>query len=308
MNRINRVVPTRFLPRSLQTSFIMNISHNEALSAAPAHATASAAARPHGAGAQALFTLDGVSFEASGRTLLKPLSLTLARHRMVGLIGHNGSGKSTLVKLLARQQQPAAGTLQFAGQPLAQWENRAFARKVAYLPQQLPAADGMTVRELVALGRYPWHGAFGRFSRTDTQKVFEAMAQTDVVCFADRAVDSLSGGERQRVWLAMLVAQDSECLLLDEPISALDIAHQIEVLALVRRLSEERGIGVVVVLHDINMAARFCDELIALKSGSLLAHGPTAELMRADMLSAIYGIPMGTVAHPHGGMPISFAH
>lgn len=286
----------------------MNISHNEALSAAPAHATASAAARPHGAGAQALFTLDGVSFEASGRTLLKPLSLTLARHRMVGLIGHNGSGKSTLVKLLARQQQPAAGTLQFAGQPLAQWENRAFARKVAYLPQQLPAADGMTVRELVALGRYPWHGAFGRFSRTDTQKVFEAMAQTDVVCFADRAVDSLSGGERQRVWLAMLVAQDSECLLLDEPISALDIAHQIEVLALVRRLSEERGIGVVVVLHDINMAARFCDELIALKSGSLLAHGPTAELMRADMLSAIYGIPMGTVAHPHGGMPISFAH
>jgi ferric hydroxamate transport system ATP-binding protein len=255
-----------------------------------------------------LFTLDNVSFDAGGRTLLKPLSITLAKHRMVGLIGHNGSGKSTLVKLLARQQQPAGGTLTFAGQPLAQWDSRAFARKVAYLPQQLPAADGMTVRELVALGRYPWHGALGRFSRTDTEKVFEAMEQTDVMRFADRAVDSLSGGERQRVWLAMLIAQDSECLLLDEPISALDIAHQIDVLALVRRLSEERGIGVVVVLHDINMAGRFCDELIALKGGSLLAHGPSAELMRADMLSAIYGIPMGTVAHPHGGMPISFAY
>ena len=126
----------------------------------------------------------------------------------------------------------------------------------------------MTVRELVALGRYPWHGALGRFSCTDTRKVLEAMEQTDVVGFADRAVDSLSGGERQRVWLAMLVAQDSDCLLLDEPIFALDIAHQIEVLALVRRLSEERGIGVVVVLHDINMAGRFCDELIALKGGS----------------------------------------
>ena len=154
----------------------------------------------------------------------------------------------------------------------------------------------MTVRELVALGRYPWHGALGRFSCTDTRKVLEAMEQTDVVGFADRAVDSLSGGERQRVWLAMLVAQDSDCLLLDEPIFALDIAHQIEVLALVRRLSEERGIGVVVVLHDINMAGRFCDELIALKGGSLLAHGPSAELMRADTLSAWARLRIRTAA------------
>ncbi|WP_205804809.1 ATP-binding cassette domain-containing protein [Burkholderia sp. Ac-20365] len=258
--------------------------------------------------AQALFTLDNVSFEAGGRTLLKPLSLTLAKQRVYGLIGHNGSGKSTLVKLLARQQRPAGGVIEFVGKPLEQWESRAFAREVAYLPQQLPAADGMTVRELVALGRYPWHGALGRFSRDDAQKVLEAMEQTDVLRFTDRAVDSLSGGERQRVWLAMLIAQDSDCLLLDEPISALDIAHQIEVLTLVRRLSEERGIGVVVVLHDINMAVRFCDELIALKGGSLLAHGPSAELMRAETLSAIYGIPMGTVTHPDGGMPISFAH
>ncbi|MFP6560680.1 ATP-binding cassette domain-containing protein [Paraburkholderia sp. B3] len=267
---------------------------------APAGASRSAA--------ETLFALDNVSFDAGGRTLLKPLSLTLSKHRMVGLIGHNGSGKSTLVKLLARQQRPSTGTLSFAGRPLAEWESRAFARKVAYLPQQLPAADGMTVRELVALGRYPWHGALGRFSRTDAQKVLEAMEQTDVLRFADRAVDSLSGGERQRVWLAMLVAQDSDCLLLDEPISALDIAHQIEVLALVRHLCEERGIGVVVVLHDINMAGRFCDDLIALKGGSLLASGPAAELMRAETLSAIYGIPMGTVPHPDGGMPISFAH
>jgi ferric hydroxamate transport system ATP-binding protein len=121
-------------------------------------------------------------------------------------------------------------------------------------------------------------------------------------------VDSLSGGERQRVWIAMLVAQDSECLLLDEPISALDIAHQIEVLQLVRTLSVERGLGVVVVLHDVNMAARFCDDLLALKGGRLLASGTPAELMHAETLGAIYGIPMGTVPHPHGGSPISFAH
>ncbi|WP_322053142.1 ATP-binding cassette domain-containing protein [Paraburkholderia bannensis] len=263
---------------------------------------------PNEAEASRLFSLDQVTLEVDGRALLKPLTLSLSKGRMYGLIGHNGSGKSTLVKLLARQQYPGGGVLRFAGRPIADWDNREFARKVAYLPQILPAADGMTVRELVALGRYPWHGALGRFTRTDESKVTQAMEQTDVARYADRAVDSLSGGERQRVWIAMLLAQDSDCLLLDEPISALDIAHQIEVLGLVRRLSAERELGVVVVLHDINMAARFCDELIALKDGRLLANGPTAHMMDAQTLSAIYGIPMMTLPHPHGGASsISFA-
>lgn len=261
-----------------------------------------------GAAASPMYEIEGVSFAVGRRTLLHPLSLTLPVQRVCGLIGHNGSGKSTLLKLLARQQRPTAGTVRFAGTPLGQWENRELARKVAYLPQQPPAADGMTVRELVSLGRYPWHGALGRFGVRDSAKVSEAMELTDVVRFADRAVDGLSGGERQRVWLAMLVAQDSDCLLLDEPISALDIAHQIEVLSLVRSLSENRGLSVVVVLHDINMAGRFCDDLIALKGGRLLTSGPSAELMRSDTLEDIYGIPMGIVPHPHGGTPISFAH
>jgi ferric hydroxamate transport system ATP-binding protein len=255
-----------------------------------------------------MYEIEDVSFVADGRTLLHPLTLSLPAQRVCGLIGHNGSGKSTLLKLLARQQRPTAGSVRFAGKPLAQWEGRELARKVAYLPQQPPAADGMTVRELVSLGRYPWHGALGRFSARDGEKVSEAMELTDVARFADRPVDALSGGERQRVWLAMLVAQDSDCLLLDEPISALDIAHQIEVLGLVRMLSEKRGLGVVIVLHDINMAGRFCDDLVALKGGRLLTNGPAAELMRPDTLEDIYGVPMGIVAHPQGGMPISFAY
>ncbi len=258
------------------------------------------------ADALSMFTLDAVSFAIPGRMLLEPLTLALPARRVVGLIGHNGSGKSTLLKLLARQQPATSGTIQFEGKALKDWGDRPFARKVAYLPQQTPPASGMLVKELVALGRYPWHGALGRFGQTDRDKVAEAMALTDVEMFADRLVDTLSGGERQRVWLAMLVAQDAECLLLDEPISALDVAHQMEVLSLVHRLSAERGIGVVVVLHDVNMAARFCDEIIALHGGKLIARGAPEAIMTEAELEAIYGIPMGVMAHPDTGKPISF--
>jgi len=259
-------------------------------------------------GLEPMYELDQVTFCSAGRVLLQPLTLTLTKQRVCGLIGHNGSGKSTLLKLLARQLEPASGTLRFGGCALSDWEGRAFARQVGYLPQQPPAAHGMTVRELVALGRYPWHGALGRFTQMDHEKVHEAVQLTDLTRFADRMVDSLSGGERQRAWIAMLIAQDSACLLLDEPTSALDIAHQIEVLELVRTLSSQRGLGVVIVLHDINMAGRFCDDLVALKGGRLLASGAASALIEEQMLGAIYGVPMGTVPHPRGGVPISFAY
>jgi iron complex transport system ATP-binding protein len=253
-----------------------------------------------------LYAVDGLCVQAGARALLADVSLRLARGRVCGLIGHNGSGKTTLLRVLARQQAATRGNVCFEGEPLDAWDSRAFARKVAYLPQTPPPADGMTVRELVALGRYPWHGALGRYTANDAQKVADAMALTDVQRFAGRYVDQLSGGERQRVWLAMLVAQDSDCLLLDEPISALDVAHQLDVLGLVRRLSETRGLGVVVVLHDINMAARFCDELVALHSGRLLVRGTPAEICRADVLESIYGVPMDTLAHPQGGVPVCY--
>jgi len=162
----------------------------------------------------------------------------------------------------------------------------------------------MLVKELVALGRYPWHGALGRFGKADRDKVDEAMSLTDVTDMADRFVDTLSGGERQRVWLAMLVAQDAECLLLDEPISALDVSHQVEVLTLVQRLSHSKGLGVLVVLHDVNMAARFCDEIIALHSGRLIARGTPPEIMTPDVLKQIYGIDMAIMAHPQTGLPV----
>lgn len=253
-----------------------------------------------------LFELDHASFSVGQRILLKPLTLTLPTRNVIGLIGHNGSGKSTLIKLLARQQTPTGGSISFEGRRLAEWRDRPFARKVAYLPQQAPGAAGMLVGELVALGRYPWHGPLGRFSAEDRRMVEEAMELTDVAIYRDRAVDTLSGGERQRVWLAMLMAQNPDCLLLDEPTSALDIAHQVEVLSLVRRLTEERGLGVVVVLHDVNMAARFCDEILALHSGAMIARGTPEEILTPDQLQAIYGTRMGVMRHPDTGSPMSY--
>lgn len=260
-----------------------------------------------GATSRVLYQLDGVSFETGGRVLLQPLTLSLTAGCMTALIGHNGSGKSTLLKLLARQQAPSCGSLRLHGTTLAEWPLREFARQVAYLPQHPPMGTGMTVRELVALGRYPWHGALGRLRAADHAAIEQALQLTDTTRFATQLVDHLSGGERQRVWLAMLVAQGASCLLLDEPTSALDIAHQVEVLRLLRDLTDSQALSVVIVMHDINLAARFCDELVALHSGRLLTSGTPDDLMHEDVLESIYGIPMDIVLHPHSGYRLGVA-
>lgn len=253
-----------------------------------------------------LFTLEGAGFAVAGRTLLAPLDLELRAGTVTGLIGHNGSGKSTLLKLLARQEAPTSGAIRFEARPLPEWSARALARRLAHLPQQPPAAPGLRVRELVALGRYPWHGALGRFGAADRSKVEEAMAATGVVDLAGRDVDTLSGGERQRAFIAMLIAQDAPSLLLDEPTSALDVAHQMEVLTLVRALCDSRGVSILVVLHDINLAARFCDDILALKAGQLIARGTPAELMEAKTLERIYGLAMGVIPAARPSRPMAF--
>jgi iron complex transport system ATP-binding protein len=254
------------------------------------------------------FSLCDVAFDVAERPILAPLTLEIPMDgQVLGLIGHNGSGKSTLLKVLARQQAPTSGSITLDGRPLDTWSDQALARKIAYLAQHLPSAAGMTVSELVSLGRYPWHGALGRFREVDRQKTEEAIALTGVRPLADRLVDTLSGGERQRAWLAMLVAQDTECLLLDEPISALDIAHQIEVLSLVRKLSKEKGLGIIIVLHDINMACRFCDTIMALHSGRVIMQGAPETIMTHDALRQIYGLPMDVMTHGPTGRPLAFA-
>lgn len=249
------------------------------------------------------FSLQGISFTVTGRTILLPLDLDLVAGKTIGLIGHNGSGKSTLVRLLARQIRPSTGQILFDGRLLETWSNREFARQLAYLPQQPPVPAGTSVRELVKFGRYPWHGPLGTFGRLDEEKVGDALELTRMTTFADRSVETLSGGEQQRAWIAALVAQDTKCLLLDEPISALDIAHQIAVLDLVHQLTRARGLSVVMVLHDVNMASRYCDEIIALRDGSLIARGSPREIMTPDHLKRIYGVDFN-IHHPDdGGRP-----
>jgi len=167
----------------------------------------------------------------------------------------------------------------------------------------LPTA--LTAAELINMGRYAWSGLLGRSSKADKQAVAEAFARTHTEKFADQIVDTLSGGERSRIWLAMCLAQQSRFLLLDEPLAALDIAHQLEVMALIRDLSHRLHLGVIIVIHDINLAAQYCDELVALKQGRLLKQGKPAEIMTAKVVDDIYSVQMNIIRHPQTGVPVA---
>ncbi|SEU08462.1 ABC transporter ATP-binding protein [Paracoccus homiensis] len=251
-----------------------------------------------------LFRIRNLCVDVPGRRLLHDLSTDIPQGTVTALIGPNGSGKSTLLKTLARQMN-GSGSVIFEGRELSDWARQDFARRLAFLPQNMPPAEGMTVRELIALGRYPWHGALGRFGPGDHDAVAGAMLKCGVENFADRVVDSLSGGERQRSWLAMSVAQQAGTLLLDEPISALDISHQVEVLSLLRRMCHDQNRSAVIVLHDVNMAARFCDHVVALRGGRHVFEGTTTSLMQPDALGEIFGLQMQILTCADG-TPVAF--
>lgn len=255
-----------------------------------------------------MFELENAGFRLPEKTLLQPISMRFDAGRIHGLIGHNGSGKSTLLKLLAGQLVPTCGQARFGGRAVTHWNKRLFAREVAYLPQQLPPSEHLTVQELIRFGRYPWLGLLGRAGARDKAEVERALELTQTRAYRHQRVDTLSGGERQRVWLAMLLAQNSRFLLLDEPLAALDLAHQIEVLELIRRLSRELGLGIIVVLHDINLAARYCDRLVALRGGSAIACGAPQDIMTPARLHAIYGVDVSLVAHPVLGTPVALVN
>lgn len=255
-----------------------------------------------------MFQLNNVDFRVPERLLLHDISLDFDAQKVYGLIGHNGSGKSTLLKLLTRQYIPSTGSVLFNNQTVEQYSAREYAKHVAYLPQHLPTATALTACELVAMGRYAWSGLLGRFSAEDKAAIDEAFTLTHTEKFAEQLIDNLSGGERSRIWLAMCLAQKSRFLLLDEPLAALDIAHQLDVMELIRSLSENLQLGIIIVIHDINLAAQYCDELVALKNGAVLKQGKPSEIMTSDVLEEIYSVQMNIIAHPQTGKPVALSY
>jgi iron complex transport system ATP-binding protein len=232
------------------------------------------------------------------------LDLTVATGRVSVIVGANASGKSTLLRGLARLLKPREGRVLLDGADLNRLPAKQVAAVLGLLPQQPIAPDGITVGELVGRGRYPHQGWFRQWTSKDDAIVADALAATDTLDLADRRVEDLSGGQRQRVWIAMVLAQDPELLLLDEPTTFLDVTHQIEVLDLLADLNRSRGTTIVMVLHDLNLAARYADELIVMSSGRIVAQGPPAEVITEQCVEQAFGLTARVVPDPVSGSPM----
>ncbi|MFE6223793.1 ABC transporter ATP-binding protein [Streptomyces sp. NPDC057854] len=249
-------------------------------------------------------TARGLTLAYENRVVVEDLDLAVPDGKVTVIVGPNACGKSTTLRALGRLLKPERGAVLLDGEELAKLPTKAIARAVGLLPQTPVAPEGITVADLVARGRQPHQAWWKQWSEEDERAVTEAMARTDVTALADRSVDELSGGQRQRVWIAMALAQETDLLLLDEPTTYLDIAHQVEVLDLVRRLNRSRGRTVVLVLHDLNQAARYADHLIAMKAGRVVTQGPPAEVVTDAMVRDVFGLPAVVVPDPVTGSPL----
>ena len=238
------------------------------------------------------------------RTIAEGLTVTVPEHSFTVVVGPNACGKSTLLRALARMLKPSSGAVLLDGQDIAALPTRQLARTLGLLAQSSVAPDGITVTDLVARGRHPHQSFLRQWSREDERVVAESMAATGVADLADRRVDELSGGQRQRVWIAMALAQQTPLLLLDEPTTYLDIAHQIEVLDLCARLHEEQGRTLVAVLHDLNHAARYATHLIAMRDGRVVAAGPPGQIVTADLVREVFRLPCRVIDDPETGTPL----
>jgi len=239
-----------------------------------------------------------------GRTVIEGLDLEITPGRITMIIGANACGKSTLLGVLARLRPPLAGRVELDGKDVATLSRRGFARTVGLLPQHPTAPDGLSVAELVSRGRHPHRGVFQRWSATDSERVDEAMAWTGLTELADRPVGDLSGGQRQRVWIAMALAQDPQILLLDEPTTFLDLSHQLEVLDLLRELNRTRGTTIVIVLHELNLAARYADELVVMSQGRIVAHGAPSDVLTPAVVSEAFALEALVMPDPLTRTPL----
>jgi iron complex transport system ATP-binding protein len=245
-----------------------------------------------------MLKLSDVRVTRDSREILHIDNLEINPQSFTLILGHNGSGKSSLAKLLTGQMLPDTGKVLLNDQEIKQYCSRDLAKEIGYLPQYLPKAPGLSVAELVKLGRFPWRGVLGRWRSEDKTIIAQAMQQTQIDQFAKAAVDQLSGGERQRAWIAMLLAQQAKLLILDEPTAALDLAHQYQLLNLLKQLHKEHNRGVIVILHDINLALRFADEVLAMSKGKVFYQGDVTQFADDKLLSKLFNIPLALLEHP----------
>lgn len=238
------------------------------------------------------------------RTIATDLTVGITPGKITSIIGPNGCGKSTLLKALSRLLKPQSGHVEFAGKPLTEWNSKELAQNLGLLPQTPLAPEGIAVADLVGRGRTPYQGMLGRWSKEDYDAVAQAMNVTGIADLAERGIEELSGGQRQRVWIAMALAQETDVLLLDEPTTYLDVAHQLDVLDLLKDLNADRGTTIVMVLHDLNLAAHYSDHLIAMREGAVVTSGPPAEVVTEDNVKEIFHLNSTVIADPVSGAPM----
>jgi len=238
------------------------------------------------------------------RCVVDGLSVRIPEGMVTMIVGANACGKSTLLRGLSRLLKPAGGTVTLDGKDIHSRPARELARTLGLLPQHPSAPDGITVRDLVGRGRYPHQGFFRSWSDKDDAAVQRALEATGTAGLAGRDVDELSGGQRQRAWIAMALAQETDVLLLDEPTTYLDLAHQVEVLDLVTDLNRKRGTTVAIVLHDLNLAARYADHVIAMKDGAVAALGSPEDVVTEDLVREVFGLESRVIPDPVSGTPL----
>jgi iron complex transport system ATP-binding protein len=244
-----------------------------------------------------------LSLGYEGPSIINDLSLAVPDARVTSIIGPNGCGKSTLLRGLGRLLAPRAGEVVLDGAPLAARTTREIATRISILPQTPTAPSGLTVADLVSRGRHPRQKWYQQFSVADQSVVEDALAATDITDLADTPLEDLSGGQRQRAWISMTLAQETGILLLDEPTTYLDLAHQVDVLELVRRLNRVHHRTVVMVLHDISLAARYSDHMVAMKDGEIVMEGTPDQVVTPGLLKEVFGLDAHVVLEPTDGRP-----
>lgn len=249
-------------------------------------------------------TTRNLTLAYEGTPIIRDLTLAIPTGQITGLVGANGCGKSTLLRGLARLLKPVSGTVYLDSKSIFQRSTKEVAQQLGLLPQNPIAPEGLTVKDLVAQGRYPYQNWLQQWSTQDEKIVQRALEITDLTEFVDRPLDTLSGGQRQRAWIAMALAQDTEILLLDEPTTFLDLAHQVEVLDLLYHLNQRQGRTIVMVLHDLNQACRYADYLIAVKEGRIFAAGDPQSVMTEEVVQAVFNLKCRIYPDPIAGTPM----